>query len=198
MNIKVLFVGATLAVLGAGAPLAASAATVNYDFSGASPLGAYNAQFSLDVVGGQAISGTGDISGAGIPGTQDLTLITLATSGVEVDGGGLLGYRSNDGTDIFDADTSAPIDSNGLIFAIGPNAPQAGKDALYTVWDNGGGSFQTFFTGTVSAGSDHFYGYGTAAAGAVPEPAAWAMMLVGFGGLGAAMRQRRKPAALAA
>jgi hypothetical protein len=27
--------------------------------------------------------------------------------------------------------------------------------------------------------------------GAVPEPATWAMMLVGFGGIGAAMRSRR-------
>jgi hypothetical protein len=27
---------------------------------------------------------------------------------------------------------------------------------------------------------------------AVPEPETWAMMLVGFGGLGAAMRSRRK------
>ena len=33
--------------------------------------------------------------------------------------------------------------------------------------------------------------------GAVPEPATWAMMLVGFGGLGAAMRSRRKLAAAA-
>jgi hypothetical protein len=32
----------------------------------------------------------------------------------------------------------------------------------------------------------------------VPEPSTWAMMLVGFGGLGAAMRGRRKPAAAAA
>ncbi|HLZ75654.1 PEPxxWA-CTERM sorting domain-containing protein [Phenylobacterium sp.] len=31
----------------------------------------------------------------------------------------------------------------------------------------------------------------------VPEPAAWAMMLVGFGALGAAMRARRRPAAMA-
>ena len=29
---------------------------------------------------------------------------------------------------------------------------------------------------------------------AVPEPATWAMMLVGFGGIGLAMRRRRKPA----
>jgi hypothetical protein len=31
---------------------------------------------------------------------------------------------------------------------------------------------------------------------AVPEPAAWAMMLVGFGGVGAAMRSRRSGAAI--
>lgn len=29
--------------------------------------------------------------------------------------------------------------------------------------------------------------------GSVPEPATWAMMLLGFGGIGAAMRRRRKP-----
>ena len=37
-------------------------------------------------------------------------------------------------------------------------------------------------------------GYATAA---VPEPAAWAMMLVGFGGLGAALRSRRRKFAAA-
>jgi len=198
MKIKMLLAGAALASLGAIAPLAANATTINYDFTGASPLGAYTAEFSLDVVGGQAISGTGTISGADFSGTEDLTLITLATPGVEVDGGGLLGYRSNDGTDIFDAGTSAPIDSNGLIFAIGTNAPQAGQDALYAVWDNGGGSYQSFFTGKTGAGSQDFYGYGSAAGGAVPEPAVWGMMLVGFGGMGAAMRQRRKAAVAAA
>jgi hypothetical protein len=35
-------------------------------------------------------------------------------------------------------------------------------------------------------------------AGGVPEPATWAMMLVGFGGLGAVLRQRRGRVALAA
>jgi hypothetical protein len=29
---------------------------------------------------------------------------------------------------------------------------------------------------------------------AVPEPATWALMLLGFGGIGLAMRRRRRPA----
>lgn len=37
----------------------------------------------------------------------------------------------------------------------------------------------------------------TLAAGAVPEPATWAMMLLGFVGIGAAMRRGRAPARLA-
>jgi hypothetical protein len=37
----------------------------------------------------------------------------------------------------------------------------------------------------------------TLAPAAVPEPATWAMMLVGFGGLGALLRRRRQAAALA-
>jgi hypothetical protein len=35
----------------------------------------------------------------------------------------------------------------------------------------------------------------TATAGAVPEPATWAMMLVGFGALGMVMRRRSQPVA---
>ena len=42
--------------------------------------------------------------------------------------------------------------------------------------------------GTVSGNASCY-----AAAGAVPEPATWAMMLLGFGGIGMAMRRRRKP-----
>jgi hypothetical protein len=55
------------------------------------------------------------------------------------------------------------------------------------------GTYRLTFNGTSTvAGADS----GTvtiAAAGAVPEPATWAMMLLGFGGIGMAMRRRRKP-----
>ncbi len=47
---------------------------------------------------------------------------------------------------------------------------------------NGYGSFPTFSSGVEGT------------AGGAPEPAAWAMMLVGFGGLGAAMRRQRRVA----
>ncbi|MFD1787585.1 PEPxxWA-CTERM sorting domain-containing protein [Sphingomonas floccifaciens] len=38
--------------------------------------------------------------------------------------------------------------------------------------------------------------FAQAAAAAVPEPATWAMMLIGFGGIGASMRRRKQVAAV--
>ena len=42
-----------------------------------------------------------------------------------------------------------------------------------------------------SDGSSIARGFLTANVSAVPEPAAWAMMLIGFGGIGFAMRRRK-------
>ena len=53
----------------------------------------------------------------------------------------------------------------------------------------GGGGYDT---GRGDFGSLGFSG------GAVPEPATWAVMLLGFGGVGAAMRARHRKQALAA
>lgn len=58
------------------------------------------------------------------------------------------------------------------------------------------GSTLTLITGTYSftLGDPRApEGSGTVTLTAVPEPATWAMMLVGFGGLGALLRRRRRP-----
>ena len=62
-----------------------------------------------------------------------------------------------------------------------------------------------FFTGgsdtlsfkSLDVGSPYGPVIGQVSVGAVPEPATWAMMLMGFGGLGAAMRSSRRRMALA-
>jgi len=53
----------------------------------------------------------------------------------------------------------------------------------------------TFSTGL--NGGDADIGLDNVSISAVPEPATWAMMLVGFGGMGVAMRSRRKQAVAA-
>lgn len=61
-----------------------------------------------------------------------------------------------------------------------------------------GASTQIQFAGNTleTLGDERFGIDNVVVSGAVPEPAAWAMMLMGFGGLGAALR-RRRPLALA-
>jgi len=61
---------------------------------------------------------------------------------------------------------------------------QAATFGLVASYDLAGSNYLTFakFTAT-----------GVAAPAAVPEPATWALMLLGFGGIGFAMRKQRKP-----
>jgi hypothetical protein len=65
-------------------------------------------------------------------------------------------------------------------------------DAVY--WDQNNGASTANENAVGPIGSQSFQILGTSA---VPEPATWAMMLVGFGGLGAAIRGRRTIAAIA-
>jgi hypothetical protein len=208
MKIGTLAVAAfvTFSVSVACAATADAATTLAYDytFTGSVSGAPFTAQVVVDETNGNADRGTGTISGGGLTGTQDLTLVTLLSPGVENDGGGLLGYRSNDGTDWFDADTVVPIDANGLIFAMGP-APGPtvgfGTSQQFDVYAGCSGFCAGFF-GSASSVAPAYYSYSipvaeSLAITAVPEPATWAMMLMGVGAVGSAMRGQRKKQGLA-
>jgi hypothetical protein len=177
----------------------AANAGVVYNFDGSSMVPAFTAGITLDVQGGQAISGTGAINFGG--SIFDLTLITPSTAGNETSSFGPVGFRDNHGTDLFGADTVVPIDgAGGLLFAI-TNNPVFGQDALFDVWSNGGNSFGFRVSGALPSVFDVWYtdGSGTGTVSAVPEPSTWAMMLLGFAGVGfMAYRRKSKPALMAA
>jgi hypothetical protein len=62
------------------------------------------------------------------------------------------------------------------------------------VFNSGAGQFYLTVTDTsVSPTSTNAFINGRIVMAAVPEPATWAMMLLGFGGIGFAMRRRRQP-----
>jgi hypothetical protein len=192
MNWKTL--GAAIAI-SACTTLAAQASIVTYDFSGTAvefPSGSapISGSFSLDVSGGQATSGTGTINITGI-GTEILTLVTNPGGGT-----GSFIYSSNGG-DNLSADTAVPPDSiAGLLFAIGTATPVNGKDALLNLFANGDGTFSEVLDGTV--GDTRFFdnnGSIVTLAAAVPEPSTWAMMILGFFGLGFVAYRRKNPTA---
>ncbi len=195
MNLKCL--GAALAVWCSTA-LGAQASTVTFDFSGVDALNDdYTAEAILNVSGGYATSGTGTITDTAFGGPQSLTLITAATPGAE-GGSGNFGFRANDGTDWLGNDSAVPITSSGgLVFGIGPNLGP-GQPALFGVYGNGSGGYDAAFfghlpaNGSVGPNGPNEYGYNIAAnISAVPEPSTWAMMILGFVGVGF-MSYRRK------
>jgi PEP-CTERM motif len=180
-----------------GAIGGANASVVTYDISGTDFLSnPYTAHVTLDVSGGFATSGTGTITSNSFGGTeQPLTLITLATLGSNY--GGTVGFRSNGGTDLWGMDNAVPITSSGgLLFALS-STPKWGEDALFVVYGDGSSGYQAGFFGK-AGGGDLLYEYNFAAnvtVGAVPEPSTWAMMILGFAGVGfMAYRRKSKPA----
>ncbi len=103
----------------------------------------------------------------------------------------LAGRVNRDGTVSFWAvtATSSASGDNGA----DPNGVVAITDRLAATSLPSTEAFTTF------AGPQYGVRYGGVAfAAAVPEPATWTMMLIGMGGLGGALRARRRPAAVAA
>jgi hypothetical protein len=152
---------------GIGSASSASITSLN----GISGIQVPNAGFLAGVFVGSAISPTApaglDFTSSGL-GTSFSSLNPLLQQAFFI-GDGLTGDGTG-ATQTFYVPTGATTLYLGVADACGYNGS---PNDCYT--DNGG-----VFTVTANG-----------AAGGVPEPAAWAMMLIGFGGLGAAVRRRR-------
>jgi hypothetical protein len=181
---------ASAAIAGAlAAPGVANATIVDLTISGSLDGHSYTGTLSLDVTDGQATSGTGTLSILGFTNAP-LVLITTSSPGNE---GTPVGYRANDGTDYFNTGQAYPIDTLGLLFDVNTTTPVWGAYPLFAIWSNTPqAGYSAAFTGVV--GNAEYYniqGSATVSA-AVPEPSTWAMMLLGFAGLGFAGYRRAK------
>jgi hypothetical protein len=184
--------GAIALTVAAGAAQAGTLMTFN--FSGTNNFGAFSGSMTLDVTGGFATSGTGVFTGNTFSNAA-MVLITTATPGNETAGGPSfpVGFRDNGGTDLFGFDNVVPIDAaGGLLFDVGTTTAAWGQYALFGLWDGG-----SVFSGRTVTGAYDYVDFGTEAVSPTPEPATWAMMVLGIGGLGLAMRKRRMNGAVA-
>jgi PEP-CTERM motif len=127
--------------------------------------------------------------GAGLPGVVNFNVVTIDNYGAST------GWRAGDGTDLFGGDTSYAIDTNGLVF----NSAAWGAGYVFGVYSDGAGGYQDALFGP--GGKGNFYSYNVpitfsevaAQTSGVPEPSTWALMLMGFAGLGyAGFRHGRK------
>jgi hypothetical protein len=157
------------------AALPASAATSLFDFSGTGFFGG--------TLNGSGTITTSDTSFTGTNGftAQAITGITGTFNGSTITGlaPGLFGANN-----LFYSSGPFFVDGNGLGFttASGVSANLfITNGTSYRVNTQGAG----LLTGLVTASA-------TPLVAAVPEPATWAMMLVGFGMIGAAVRYRRR------
>jgi hypothetical protein len=173
-----------------GVPAIAAADSV-YDWNYTD--GTLSASGTLDVDAGQAVSGTGTVNttNGALSAPESLTLVTLATPGVNNLGGGNLSFRFGGGTDLIGDTTfnsSDPwVSTNGLVFSVGG----AGDNGL-NIWANSsspGGSYTGFLAGT--ANYEGTSGTFTANIAPVPLSDTLPLLLSGIGGLGMIVRRRK-------
>jgi hypothetical protein len=184
---------ATLALMVSGQ---AQAATwlVSYQSTGGNPLAA-----DLTLTASDVLNAVGGFDVTGIAGNVDGDAVT----GLIANPHQPTYSYSNDGMFLFDnvVFTGAPnVSWYGLLFqgASGNEynlfADNASTYELYRA--QSGVGYLANSVGSVRAQLapvDLQDGHGNPLSGGVPEPAAWTMMILGFGGVGAMLRRRRTP-----
>lgn len=193
----------------AGALLAADPAAAQsvLSFTYTDSAGAIDANFTLDVSGGNATFASGTITSSQFTGTDTISLITNTT--VLPAGSGTInnlgcglpscvtwanipgtGGTNLSGDTVVNASGSPQyFDSNGIILAF-QNSSGAYVGGL-NIWGAGGTVYQDGF----ASGSQTNYGTnGVLTLNAVPEPDTYAMMIAGLGAVGLTLRRRRSAA----
>lgn len=215
----VLIAATAAAALLAGS---ANAGVSFYSFGHNAPTDPLVTDFSGDTLGGQPTTAATGFSW--LAGGSGVVLNTTSSLGAEpaiansVYGTG--NYLSVPGGDTETLTVSKPgitevlayigsLDTYNTISFAGPNVTYTGAQlGLLSGAANGAQtaantngvfefSFNSPVTGVTFSSSQNSFEIASIEAG-VPEPAVWGMMLVGFGGMGAAMRSRRKQAAATA
>jgi hypothetical protein len=142
-------------------------------------------------LGGNATNLSNDINGLGSHGVVLTGFLNVASAGTYS-----LSLGSDDGSELFINGASA-IDNDGdhAFNTLTDNVTlNAGANAIEIIqFEDGGSTGLTFGVNNAVATLSTTNG-----SGGVPEPAAWALMLVGFGGLGAMLRTHRRAVATAA
>ncbi len=153
----------------------------------------------LDVVGGQAISGTGTISGGGLIGTLPMTYIfpgagpapLIATPSTDCIPGALGCYDVSlfscgcsfvDEDTVFNIGAAIPIDGDGISFQVGGAVLNYG----FAIYDAGDGTVGEILVGNADPQPDiEIAGVpgGTLEYRTIPEPASLALLSIGVIGL---------------
>lgn len=179
---------------------AAAAALVMMVSSAPAMAASFDYNFSLETTGGDSYVGSGifDADSSGTSGDQTTWLITGASGTLDMNPGTADTMRYTI--------TGAPTIAGSQYFVFDQSGLLSADFSLNTTGQ------PIAVTGSISNGFFGAYGpetFGSATLsitaratdpvnGAVPEPATWGMMLVGFGAAGAALRRRRSADRLAA